>query len=221
MHKWYLIFFSACFLSMNIFAQDMKESFYKDITLKKETDEKSAKFKKVEKVDADGKRSILVYNVKRNCLLRDEYYLAGKPVGTWTSYDDKCMLLGQRNFNKLKYHRTDSISYYDNVSDGNDSTVYEKAAFLEGEAAFMTYLVKNINYPSEAKEVGISGTVYLKFLVHPNGRVEVLQIVRSADPFLDYSAWEVIESMSLWKPARCNGVEIASTFVLPIRYVLK
>lgn len=69
-------------------------------------------------------------------------------------------------------------------------------------------------------ERDIKGVVRLRFAVKKDGSVEVIAILDSAHPLLDYTAWELIEKMPKWKPAIKNGKPIESYFHLPISFML-
>ena len=77
-------------------------------------------------------------------------------------------------------------------------------------------------YPESARRRGIEGTVLLKMRITAQGRVEAVQVVRSAGyPELDESA---IEAVRRWRfePARRNGEPVAEDGVLlPVMFQLQ
>ena len=77
-------------------------------------------------------------------------------------------------------------------------------------------------YPESARRRGIEGTVLLKMRITAQGRVEDVQVVRSAGyPDLDESA---IEAVRRWRfePARRNGEPVAEDAVLlPVVFQLQ
>ena len=77
-------------------------------------------------------------------------------------------------------------------------------------------------YPESARRRGIEGTVLLKMRITAQGRVEDVQVVRSAGyPELDESA---IEAVRRWRfePARRNGAPVAEDAVLlPVVFQLQ
>jgi periplasmic protein TonB len=77
-------------------------------------------------------------------------------------------------------------------------------------------------YPESARRRGIEGTVLLKMRITAQGRVEDVQVVRSAGyPELDESA---IEAVRRWRfePARRNGEPVAEDAVLlPVVFQLQ
>ncbi len=77
-------------------------------------------------------------------------------------------------------------------------------------------------YPESARRRGIEGTVLLKMRITAQGRVEDVQVVRSAGyPEMDESA---IEAVRRWRfePARRNGEPVAEDAVLlPVVFQLQ
>jgi len=59
---------------------------------------------------------------------------------------------------------------------------YEKtAAFPGGNKGLMRYIIKNINYPKKAKDLNITGKVYVQYTVDTTGQVTNVTIVRDVD----------------------------------------
>src|SRR5215831_9829265 len=77
-------------------------------------------------------------------------------------------------------------------------------------------------YPESARRRGIEGTVLLKMRITAQGRVEDVQVVRSAGyPDLDESAMEAVRRWR-FEPARRNGEPVAEDAVLlPVVFQLQ
>jgi len=110
---------------------------------------------------------------------------------------------------------------------GNDRTpavVYAspdtQAEFPGGTEALVKYLATNIVYPTQAREEGIAGTVYLSFVVKKNGSLADIAVKRSVHGSIDAEAMRVVRAMPAWKPARSNGKEVDAQMVLPIAFAL-
>jgi len=202
-------------------AQQKNETYYKDYYLTKEVDEKKAKFKKVETKSTDGISNIQVFNLAKNCIIKDENYLDNNPVGVWTTYSENCSLNKKRDFSKLVYSNKQVDTLFNNVIKEGNPDNYAKAQYGDNENAIFQYLASKSMYPSEAREAGISGTVYLQFIIKADGSVKMVSIIRSANAFLDYESWELIETMPKWNPAKKGIQPIDSYYNLPIRYSLK
>jgi protein TonB len=102
-------------------------------------------------------------------------------------------------------------------------SVEEMPGFPGGEEALFKYLGKNINYPAMEKDAGISGTVYVYFVINKEGRVSNTEIKRGVKggPGLDKEALRVISNMPAWSVGKQNGRPAAVQFTLPVKFVLK
>lgn len=99
--------------------------------------------------------------------------------------------------------------------------VEQMPQFPGGDAELMKYIQKNIKYPPIAKENGITGTVYVQFVVDQNGEVVDIVVVRGApSKDLDQEAMRVIKSLPKWTPGKQTGKPVRVQFTLPIKFVL-
>lgn len=98
--------------------------------------------------------------------------------------------------------------------------VTEKAEFPGGKQELSNFLSENIVYPKSAHDMGISGTVHVRFIVAADGSIHKVEVSRSIDPVLDREAVRVVKSMPKWKPAKHDDKSIPSIFILPIDFTL-
>ncbi len=101
------------------------------------------------------------------------------------------------------------------------TVVEDNPEFIGGQAALMKYLAKNIKYPQMARETGISGTVYVRFVVEKDGSVSQVRIARGIGGGCDEEAMRVVKSMPKWKPGRQRGKPVRVNFTLPVKFVLQ
>ncbi len=99
--------------------------------------------------------------------------------------------------------------------------VEEQPGFPGGEAALMEFLGKNITYPPMARESGIQGTVFVTFVVEPDGSVTNVKILRGIGGGCDEEAIRVVKNMPKWKPGKQRGKPVRVQFNLPIRFILQ
>lgn len=83
------------------------------------------------------------------------------------------------------------------------------------------YLVKKMQYPPAAIDMGISGTVFIGFVVNTDGSIDSVIVARSVHPLLDQEAMRVVQGMPLWKPGIQKGVPVRTKFFLPIKFGLR
>ena len=93
-----------------------------------------------------------------------------------------------------------------NNAQNEDST----AKFPGGLAAFSKFLIKNINYPPEARAHNIQGVVIAQFFVNEDGSVSDVKIIESLGYGCDEEFLRVIDLMPCWNPGIKNGVPIKS-----------
>jgi protein TonB len=75
-------------------------------------------------------------------------------------------------------------------------------------------------YPSSAREQGLEGTVKIKVRVLADGSVANASVIKSSgESILDESALENVRDCE-FEPAQKDGVPMASTVVIPIRFKL-
>ena len=98
--------------------------------------------------------------------------------------------------------------------------VEENPEYPGGDAERIKFLKNNLTYPSEAKELGISGTVYLEFIVERDGSISNISVKRGIGGGCDEEAVRVTRMMPKWKPGRQQGHEVRVQFILPIKFTL-
>lgn len=103
-------------------------------------------------------------------------------------------------------------------------TIYEHVEvmpqFPGGETELTKWLSSNIQYPTIAAEQGIQGRVVLKFIVHPDGSIDNIQIIRPLDPNCDKEAIRAVKQMPKWIPGKQGGNPVSVYFNLPIAFKL-
>ena len=90
----------------------------------------------------------------------------------------------------------------------------------ERKACFQTklleYVVKNFEFPEQARELNLQGRIYVKFVVEKNGEVSNIEILRGVDPILDNEAVRCVKGLPRISPAEQRGKPVRMSFVLPI-----
>jgi protein TonB len=89
-----------------------------------------------------------------------------------------------------------------------------------GAAAWAKFLQKNLRYPGEASEKGISGKVYVSFVVEKDGRLSSFVIERGVGYGMDEEALRVLRKAPAWKPGIQNGRPVRVKYTLPLNFIL-
>ena len=93
--------------------------------------------------------------------------------------------------------------------------------FAGGEAKLYEYLSENIRYPDLARDGGITGKVFVQFVVEKDGSITNIQVKRDIGGGCGEEAKRVVRGMPKWKPGKVGGRTVRSQFILPINFVLK
>jgi TonB family protein len=89
------------------------------------------------------------------------------------------------------------------------------------QSNFRMYIQQNLHYPDSASAKGISGRVFVQFVVNSKGNVVNAKIVRGVDPYLDAEALRVVNSSPRWEPGKQRGKPVSVQFTFPIAFVLQ
>jgi len=101
------------------------------------------------------------------------------------------------------------------------AVIEDKPEFPGGMTELLKYLAKNTKYPEIAKENGISGRVYVQFVIGKSGAVSNVKIMRGRDPYLDKEAVRVVKTLPKWKPGKQRGKAVKVSYVVPINFKLQ
>lgn len=99
--------------------------------------------------------------------------------------------------------------------------VEQMPSFPGGNAELMSFIAKNLKYPTIAQENGIQGRVTCQFVVGKDGQVRDVVVVRPLDPYCDKEAIRVIMAMPKWIPGKQNGKPVAVKYTVPIMFRLQ
>ncbi len=99
-----------------------------------------------------------------------------------------------------------------------NSQVDKTAQFPGGQKGLVNYLSTNIRVPEIAEELGISGKVYVQFVIDKKGKVSNSRIIQGMDkcPECGEEVIRVVNAMPKWKPAKNDGKKVASYYTLPV-----
>ncbi len=90
-----------------------------------------------------------------------------------------------------------------------------------GEMELRKFIAQNVKYPVKAQEKGITGKVYVQFVVSERGEVVESKIVRGVDESLDNEALRVVNAMPDWTPGLQRGEKVRVYYTIPINFVMQ
>ncbi|MBN8823553.1 MULTISPECIES: energy transducer TonB [unclassified Spirosoma] len=99
--------------------------------------------------------------------------------------------------------------------------VEQQPEYPGGMEALRSFLSKNLNYPRAAASAGVSGRVYVSFVVNTDGSLAELQVLKGIGFGCDEEAIRVMQKMPPWKPGKQSGRAVRVRFNLPISFTLE
>jgi protein TonB len=82
---------------------------------------------------------------------------------------------------------------------------------------------KYLKYPPAARKAGISGKVFITFLIHADGRITDIGVEKGIGGGCDEEAVRAMEkyaSRFRWKPGAQRGKPVTQRMVLPITFMI-
>ncbi|MBC8152549.1 MAG: TonB family protein [Bacteroidetes bacterium] len=99
--------------------------------------------------------------------------------------------------------------------------VEQQPEYPGGLTALRSFLGKNLQYPSPATSAGVSGKVYVSFVVAADGSLSDVAVLKGIGFGCDEEAVRVIRQMPRWKPGKQSGRPVRVRYNLPITFTLE
>ncbi len=90
-----------------------------------------------------------------------------------------------------------------------------------GMSAFYKFLADHIKYPEQARRVGISGRVFVEFVVDRDGRITQAHVVKGIGGGCDEEAIRVVKLSPPWKPGMQRGRAVKVRMTVPVYFKLQ
>ncbi|MEM1137071.1 MAG: energy transducer TonB [Bacteroidota bacterium] len=98
--------------------------------------------------------------------------------------------------------------------------VEDPASPKGGYQTFYAYFAKNMKYPRKALEVGISGKVFVRFVIDKDGSITQTEVVRGIGFGCDEEALRVLGTAPKWNPGKQRGRPVKQRMIIPIVFKL-
>ena len=89
-----------------------------------------------------------------------------------------------------------------------------------GEQGLLDFIGTNVRYPEEAKKQGISGKVFVGFVVETDGSVSNVKVLQGIGGGCDEEAVRVVKMMPNWIPGEASGEKVRVMYMIPINFRL-
>jgi TonB family protein len=157
-------------------------------------------------------------------------YALNKPIGVWEFYDWAGALAQQFDyttrkviFDKAGNSLSETHTYQVADEKGN---FYETALdaypiFIGGLASMSRHLARNLKYPAQARDRGLSGCVLLQVEITRDGQIINERILKGIGGGCDEEALRVMQLLpDEWVPGVKGGVAVTTRMTFPINFVL-
>ena len=87
----------------------------------------------------------------------------------------------------------------------------------------LEYIYRNVKYPADARENGITGTVVTEFVVGKDGKLRDAKILREVGGGCSEEVLTVLSKMTeeiVWIPAKNKGESVDLRYTLPVKFAL-
>lgn len=157
------------------------------------------------------------------------YYNNGVEDSIWSFYTSKGDLIQKYNVTKrdIVYFRLDENEQYKTykIINGldNPNVILDRPPLFIGGNDFLTYEIgKRIRYPEEAVENGITGKVYVSFVIDKSGNTNSFKILKSLGFGLDEEVLRVLQSLPHnWLPGIYKGNPVDVEYIYPVSFNLQ
>ncbi|MBR1769376.1 MAG: energy transducer TonB [Bacteroidales bacterium] len=117
------------------------------------------------------------------------------------------------------------VKVQEDVVDDDEAPIFtvveQTSEFPGGYNEMQKFIASNIKYPSQARETGTQGTVYVTFVVERDGSITDIKVLRDIGSGCGEEAIRVVKLMPKWKPAKQRGKAVRQQFNLPVKFVLQ
>lgn len=157
-------------------------------------------------------------------------YALNKPVGVWEFYDWAGALAQQFDYTTRKVifdqagnSLGDTLKYQVADEEGNfyETALDASPLFIGGLASMSRHLARNLKYPAQARDRGLSGSVLLQVEITWEGQIINERILKGIGGGCDEEALRVIQLLpDEWVPGVKGGVAVTTRMTIPINFVL-
>jgi protein TonB len=89
-----------------------------------------------------------------------------------------------------------------------------------GMSGWNKYLSENLKYPTQARRMGVEGSVILVFVINTDGSIQDVEVLRGIGGGCDEEAIKIVKNAPKWEPGKQRGRAVRTRMRLPIRFKL-
>lgn len=99
-------------------------------------------------------------------------------------------------------------------------SVQEMPKYKGGSTKLYEYIYGNIEYPELAREMGVTGIVYVNFVVRSDGSIDNVNITRGIGYGCDKEVLKMMKAMPDWIPGEQRGRKVNVEYNLSVKFKL-
>ncbi|MEP7165728.1 MAG: energy transducer TonB [Ferruginibacter sp.] len=117
--------------------------------------------------------------------------------------------------------KTDANAKMEADNTGVYSNVEVLPSFPGGYKGLQKFFDNNLEYPADATNDGVEGTVNVTFVVDETGKLTSPKVEGDNLGYgLEAEALRVVNKMPTWNPGKLKGKNVKTKFTLPVKFVL-
>jgi protein TonB len=89
-----------------------------------------------------------------------------------------------------------------------------------GMSGWNKYLSDNLKYPTQARRMGVEGSVILVFVINTDGTIQDVEVLRGIGGGCDEEAVKIVKNAPKWEPGKQRGRAVRTRMRLPIKFKL-
>jgi protein TonB len=93
-----------------------------------------------------------------------------------------------------------------------------KPEYIYGKRVLVEHILKNANYPKDARKDKAEGIVLVQVVVEKDGSFSDPQVIKSVHPLLDAEAIRVVNTLSCFIPGKVNKEPVRCYYQIPIAF---
>jgi len=166
------------------------------------------------------------FSYKKTRLIKGSYK-QGLKDSIWECYDFDGHTILKVDYSKnelLYFNPKDKFRKYKIINSalGADTILSRNPIYLGGDDTFTSDIVVNLRYPTVAIQNGVSGKVYVSFVVDKAGKTDNFEVKHPLGFGLDQEAMRVLKLQTFnWLPGIQNGKSVDVEVVCPIQFRLQ
>lgn len=132
---------------------------------------------------------------------------------------DELLTMRQELYDSLK-EAAAPLLYQQCPESANTEDYFVNPESPEMQRSFDNYIAATMRYPNRAKDNRAEGNVNIRIFLAADGKVQCAAILQGAGFELDKEALRLVYLVPLWKPAKKNGIPVASIQDVTVRFRL-